>query len=271
MSVHPFDLAIALDAVAPGRYRGHTSTAYANMIGPFGGITAAQLLAAVLRTDDRHGTPLACTVNFLAPVADGEFILSVRKTRQNNSSQHWLVELLQGDDPDPRANATVITALRRETWNAIEIPHPPVPPAADVAVTEKPALMRWPDSYEFRFIEGGFPSRSEGPELKSSCTIAWMRDQPPRPLDFPALMSLSDSFFPRVFVRRPRWVPAGTMSITTYFHCTDTDLAAVGASHLLAIANGQVFNGGFFDQTAHLWSDGGQCLATSHQIVYFKE
>jgi hypothetical protein len=34
---------------------------------------------------------------------------------------------------------------------------------------------------------------------------------------------------------------------------------------------GQQFFNGFFDQTAHLWSEKGTLLATSNQIVYYKE
>ena len=44
MNPHPFDQAIALAASADGRYSGATSPAYANMVGPFGGITAATAL-----------------------------------------------------------------------------------------------------------------------------------------------------------------------------------------------------------------------------------
>ncbi|HTD03590.1 MAG TPA: hypothetical protein VK751_07275 [Undibacterium sp.] len=31
------------------------------------------------------------------------------------------------------------------------------------------------------------------------------------------------------------------------------------------------FNNGYFDQTAEVWSAGGKLLATSHQVVYYKE
>ena len=45
----------------------------------------------------------------------------------------------------------------------------------------------------------------------------------------------------------------------------------VGTGHLFARATGQQFRNGFFDQTAQLWSRAGVLLATSSQIVYFKE
>ena len=51
-SQHLFDQAVALKMQADGRFLGHTSPAYANMVGPFGGITAAQAVNAVLQHPD---------------------------------------------------------------------------------------------------------------------------------------------------------------------------------------------------------------------------
>ncbi|HOS86416.1 MAG TPA: thioesterase family protein, partial [Burkholderiaceae bacterium] len=36
-------------------------------------------------------------------------------------------------------------------------------------------------------------------------------------------------------------------------------------------ARAQSFFNGFFDQSAELWNEAGDLLATTHQIVYFKE
>ena len=41
--------------------------------------------------------------------------------------------------------------------------------------------------------------------------------------------------------------------------------------YLLGRARGQQFRNGYFDQTAQLWSEAGALLATSNQIVYYKE
>ena len=56
MSSHPFDSAVALQPQADGTFLGHTSPAYANMVGPFGGITAAQALNAALLHPQLHVT-----------------------------------------------------------------------------------------------------------------------------------------------------------------------------------------------------------------------
>jgi acyl-CoA thioesterase len=59
--------------------------------------------------------------------------------------------------------------------------------------------------------------------------------------------------------------------MTVYFHADAQQIAHVGAGFLLAQARGQVFQDGFFDQSGYLWSETGTMLATTHQLVYFKE
>ena len=46
---------------------------------------------------------------------------------------------------------------------------------------------------------------------------------------------------------------------------------ATGEGYLLGQARAQSFFNGFFDQSAELWNEAGDSLATTHQIVYFKE
>jgi acyl-CoA thioesterase len=45
----------------------------------------------------------------------------------------------------------------------------------------------------------------------------------------------------------------------------------MGAGPVLAEARGARYHRGFFDQDATLWSADGTLLATSHQVVYFKD
>ena len=79
-----FDQAIALEANGHDQWLGRTSPAYANMVGPFGGITAAQALNAVLQHPQLLGEPVSLTVNFAAPLADGPFTARARPARARN-------------------------------------------------------------------------------------------------------------------------------------------------------------------------------------------
>ena len=45
----------------------------------------------------------------------------------------------------------------------------------------------------------------------------------------------------------------------------------VGSDPILGIADAKTYGKGYFDQGAELWSQAGVLLATSHQMVYYKE
>lgn len=269
MNAHPFDEAVVLSPLGENRWRGRTSPAYANMVGPFGGVTAAQALSSVLMHPQLLGDPVAMTVNFAAALADGEFEVTARPARTNRSTQHWVVEIQQAGQTV--LTATVFTALRRDTWKAVEHQMPQVPRPADVANVGAPKRVEWVSRYEMRFIAGAFPGVWDGQDHGTSISRLWLRDNPPRPFDFASLAALSDVFFPRIWRRRASPVPIGTVSMTVYFHAGKEQLAQAGAGYLLGQAQAQAFHDGYFDQTAQLWTEAGHLLATTHQVVYYKE
>ena len=268
MNPHPFDDATALQAREGGHFTGRTSPAYANFIGPYGGITAAQCLQAVLQHPGRLGEPVAFTVNFAAAVADGEFTLKPRPARTNRSTQHWMVEMVQGGEVV--ATATALTAVRRPTWGGHEAHKPEAPPPAETKRTARRGVA-WLERYEMRFLLGMIPRDWDGSGAAESLSRLWVRDDPPRPLDFCSLAALSDVFLPRIWRRRARQTPLGPVSMTVYFHATAAELAGAGDGYLLAQARGQGFGGGYFDHGGQLWSERGDLLATTHQVMYYKE
>lgn len=277
-SAHPFDQAMALSVVASAagvtRLRGRTQPGYQNMVGPFGGVVAAQALRAALLHPDLLGEPVALTVNFAAALADGEFEVEARPSRTNRATQHWVITLTQRDAAGRDATivtATAVTATRRATWGRVDAPRPDAPPADSLprAATTGPRPA-WLARYDLRMCAGDFPAEWDGAE-SDSVTRLWARDEPSRPLDFCGLTALADVFYPRVWRGRARMTPAGTVSMTVYFHATSAELAACGDGHLLGQARAQRFAGGFFDQIGELWTGSGALVATTHQIVYFKE
>jgi acyl-CoA thioesterase len=264
-TLHPFDRAIQLDAVA-GALRGETRPEWANMVGPFGGITAAILLHAAESDPDRIGDPLALTVNFAGPVADGEFDIGARAARTNRSNQHWVVELSQADEV--KTTATAVFGMHRDTWADTETLPPSAAPPEHITPGGLREDIAWAKRYDMRFAEGDLPTTGE--PSPSSTTTLWVRDADGRPIDFPALAAVCDVFYPRVFLRRGGFIPSSTISLTTYFHADQQQLDAVGGDFVLCSAHANRFSRGYFDQSAHLWSREGQLLASTHQLVYFK-
>jgi len=270
-SAHPFDSAIALKPAAQaGHFSGATSQAYANMVGPFGGTTAATLLNAVLQHPERQGEPIALTVNYASAIEDGGFELVAHAARTNRSTQHWSVVLLQGGAM--AATATAVLARRRETWSAPDVRPPANLPSPDTLMRAEGARRPpWFKRYDMRFVGGGLPEAMDGEEHASSHSSFWVRDEPARPLDFASLAAICDCFFPRLFIRRRVFVPIGTVTLTIYFHADAAMLAAQGERPVLGVARALNFRNGYFDQTAEVWSDGGQLLASTHQMVYYRE
>jgi hypothetical protein len=70
---------------------------------------------------------------------------------------------------------------------------------------------------------------------------------------------------------RSKFMPVGTVTLTTFFHGSEEAMRAQGAAPLLCTADAHLFADGFADQIAHLWGKDGKLLATSTQIVWYKE
>jgi acyl-CoA thioesterase len=271
VGAHPFDTATAVRALGDDTFAGRTSDDYWNFTGPFGGATAATLLRAVMEHPRRAGTPLSFTVNFCAPVAKGDFKITVREVRSNRSTQHWYMELAQAD-MGIAATATAVFAQRRASWSHQAAQMPPAAAPEGLPSLPTQGMMAWMQHYDFRFASG--TPRRLGPtpnvEPESARSQVWISERRPRPLDFLSLLAFGDTFFGRIFHVRGAMVPIGTVSMTTYFHADAGDLAAVGDAPVLGEADARIFNKGFSDQTGDLWSREGRLLATSHQIVYFR-
>ena len=269
IGLHPLETATLLTQLETGLYHGRTSAAYRNMVGPFGGIISSILLNAILIHPERLGDPIALTVNFAGPIEDGEFTVATKVLRTNRTTQHWYVELTQGEQVG--ATATAVFATRRDTWSATEVRFPAAPAAA--TIEREPPIDRaaWTAAYDMRFLHGRLDLAEKDMHASDSVSSLWIRDEPPRPLDFISLAAICDAFYPRIFIRRPPRVPAGTVSLTTYFHADAGALMQQGSRPVLGTARALHFGKGYFDQTAEVWSDNETLLATSHQVVYYKE
>jgi acyl-CoA thioesterase len=267
---HLFDDATRV-AAGDSRWTGHTSDDYWAFVGPFGGVTAATMLRAIIEHPQRSGDPLSMTVNYCAPIAQGPFDLDVRLIKANRSTQHWSVELTQGGE-DVATFATAVFAVRRPSWSHQPAQFPQAPPFEQTRPYPKGSLkMSWVRQYDFRFVEGE-PQFAGAPKQATASAYSrlWIGDRVPRKIDVLSLMSMSDAFFGRVFHVRNEMVPFGTVSLTTYFHADADDLAAEDISHVLATADAKIFHKSYGDQSGELWSPNGRLLATTTQMAYFK-
>ena len=268
---HPFDLACALQATGPGEYLGHTSEAYWNMAGPFGGTTAAVLLRAALLEQPKGVEPVALTVNYCAALVMGAFHIGVREMRRGKSVGHVSVQLTQGETI--AATASVVLAQRRDTWAHQVVAMPDAPPADQVAPIDTSSRpLPWLQRYEFCFVRGALRTQEQPfAEPQPAHSTLWVADVPRRPLDHLSLAALCDVFFVRVFQVRGTAVPAGTVTMTVHFHASTAEIADQGSEPVLGVADAQVFTRNFGDQSAQIWSRHGRLLAATTQLAWYKE
>jgi hypothetical protein len=259
--LHPFDEAIRLRPLGEGRYGGRTHEAYRNMVGPYGGITAAVLLNALLQRPERLGDPVALTVNFAGPVGDGPFEIETQEIRTSRTTQHWFARQVQGEGDATVTTASAVFGLRRPTWSLQEASAPQLPSREQMADARSTISAPWSNRYERHTVE----------DLAAAEARSWFADNPPRPLDFAALASLCDAFRPWIFTRRRERTAIGTVSLNIYFHVGADELATVGSAPVKGRARTNVVRGGFFDQEAQVWSENDRLLATTQQVVWFKE
>src|SRR6201995_2521687 len=148
---HLFDEATRVTA-GDSRWQGRTSADYFAFVGPFGGFTAVIFRRALVEHPERAGDPLAITVNYCAPIAEGEFDLDVRLVKANRSSQHWCVELSQGGG-EIATLATAVFAERRPSWEHRVAQYPDTKPFEQTLPFPN-IKASWANQYDFRFVEG---------------------------------------------------------------------------------------------------------------------
>jgi acyl-CoA thioesterase len=265
---HVFDSATQV-TVGDSCWQGRTSEDYWAFVGPFGGVTAATMLRALIEHPQRAGDPLSLTVNFCAPIAPGAFDLDIRLVKANRSTQHWSVEMTQGN-AEVTTLATAVFAVRRPSWSHQQSEFP-IGTAFEQTLPYAKLAAPWVRQYDFRFVAGE-PKLGGRPLAAPASAFSklWIGDRVPRRIDVLSLMSMSDAFFGRVFHARGELMPFGTVSLTTYFHADTEDLAAENITRILAVADAHIFHKSYGDQIGELWSPQGRLLATTHQIAYFK-
>jgi acyl-CoA thioesterase len=265
---HPFDVATELEAAGQDQWIARTSDSYWNMVGPFGGLVGALLFKSAYSHPAREGEPLALTVNFCAAIQKGEMAITAKPARTNRSTQHWTITMLQ--DGECVATATAMFGKRPQTFGSRRAQSPSVPAFDSLERMPWPG-SGWIERYDLRFAEGEPFWVAQAVEPGPARSTLWIASDPPLPLDFTGLAALTDIFFGRIIHVRQQMVPFGTVSLTSYFHATEGDLAELGTDPVLGTADARIFDRGYHDQSAELWSKDGRLLATSHQLVYYRD
>ncbi|MEM8936469.1 MAG: thioesterase family protein [Pseudomonadota bacterium] len=268
-TLHPFDQAMTLHAVTANAWRGETSDGYMHVVGPFGGFIAGVMLRAIINEPARRGDPVALTVNYCGAVEKGPFEIATKLQRGGKYNQHWSMTLVQAGDT--KVSATAVFAIRDNVFSHQPATAPVAPAPEAVAAIAKFGLS-WLDRYEYREIEGKLDVMS-GPHdpIKPASSLSWIKDEPDRPLDYVSLASISDCALGRLVLVRGTMPIFGTVSLTTYFHATATEIAELGVLPVLVSAAAKRFHANFHDHDVQIWGKDGALIASGSQIVWYKE
>jgi hypothetical protein len=97
-----------------------------------------------------------------------------------------------------------------------------------------------------------------------------VREESGRSVDHVQLALLADHRVPRSFFWSDGPRPSATLSLSVYFHATQSELAAVGDDEILSEAFGTRGAMSTSEEQLRLWSRGGALLATSVQMAWYR-
>lgn len=260
----PLNEAFALQASGPGEWKAHAHPGYEAIHGMFGGWTAAILLKSILDDTRVQGTAAALTAHYLKPVSPrSEVNIQTRSVGGSRSLNFWEAKLSLADHEEPAALATIVLANRRTSDGFTDQFMPNVPDPETLPEFHPPAAFG-----ERTLVRpvSGHPAFNQ----PNSRSIAWVRETSGRAVDFLQLAYLSDVYAPRIFMKSPGPRPSSTITMSVYFHASETELHDVGDDYILTEATGTRAELSTVGSQARLWSRNRGLLATTEQLCWFK-
>jgi acyl-CoA thioesterase len=240
----------ALEPLTPTRWRGEISDRWWVVRGPFGGYVSAFLTRAMLAAvDDPARRPRSLTVHFVEAPAAGPIEVCAAVERAGRSSTTLSLRIEQDGRPVALALGSCATWRDGEPEWAEAAPDAP-PPEECERLQRGDAMPGFHDRLEIRPVTRG---------------LAWLRLDPPQPLDHLALTALSDGWLPAAFTKLGRPFGAPTADLTIHFR------APVPATDwVLADYRTRFSAGGVWEEDGELWAPDGTLLAQSRQLALIR-
>lgn len=231
--------------------------------GAYGGVVAGALARAMAEVDASPDRPLRwLTVHFCAP-AVGVGRIEVTPERRGNAVSHASARLTGEGGTLATASATFARARPAElAWRDAQMPAvaPPASIPEPFRGTPSPVFTR---HLEFRFVHGAMPfTAAPAAELG-----AWIRFVEPLVVDPIAAIALLDAAPPAAMARMDRPRPMASVAFSVQIFA---DLPRPGAradEHHLLVGRSRIAGGGYAEEMAELWSEGGELIAACWQNI----
>jgi acyl-coenzyme A thioesterase PaaI-like protein len=257
-----------LTAVGPGRWTTLAGPEWKNPNGPlWGGYPIGLCLTVMAAEPEARGEPLSITLTYVAALIEGEIEVRTRRLRQGGSIGVWEVDLRPAGAEETSVHAVVTMAKRPSTppFAFARMPEAPDPETLPSPISPGGGRHFGAQAFERRTSET-FPIEPAA----SSYSTAWVR---PRlgAWNKALLGMLTDNSPPRAFYAFGHRVMTTTLSLTVYLHASAEEVAAAGRDYLLVEYEGRVGGGGASDERSSYWRRDGKLLATSEQLVWYRE
>jgi acyl-CoA thioesterase len=254
---HVLDADTALAAVTPTRWRGEITDRWWVARGPFGGYVATFLTRAMMAAvDDPARRPRSLTVHYVEPPKAGPVEVSATIERSGRSATTVSLRLEQDGVPVALALGSCAAWRDGEPEWAETAPEAPPPEACERLERVDP-MPGYLDRFEIRPVKLIFAGEPHN--------LAWLRLDPPRPLDHLALTALSDGWMPAAFSKLLRPFGAPTVDLTIHFRAP-----VPSGDWVLADYRSRFSAGGTWEEDGELWAQDGSLLAQSRQLALIR-
>jgi acyl-coenzyme A thioesterase PaaI-like protein len=259
---------IPVTRTAPGRWTTVAGPEWINPGGRLWGGFAIGLCIRLLEAEpDAVGEALSLTLTFVAALPAGDIDVRTRRLRQGASVGVWEVELFPAGSDQVGVHGVVTMARRPDTPAFAFAQMPAVPYPTSPSSPQKSDTMRQiaASGFERRALDG-YPPKVGG-DSRSLAWVRWRRG----PLDRAALGTMTDNSAPRAMYALGASAMTTTLSLTAYLHATTEEIAEVGDDFILIECEGRVGRGGASDERSSYWRRDGRLLATSEQLVWYRQ
>jgi acyl-coenzyme A thioesterase PaaI-like protein len=259
----PFEATLALEPLAPGRFRGRIDPRWRGPRAPNGGVLAALMIRAVqARLGPEGPPPRTIAAHYLEAPPPGEVDLVVEVLRAGRRVSVCDVRL-RDERRRLACQATIIcSAARAQPPETLHLDPPPAPPPERVEAlppapeAEAPQLF---EALEMRPVFGA--PRFSGAEQALAGGWLALRDDH-EPLDAARLCALCDLWWPAMFARLNDFNAVPTLALSVYLRETERPAAppALVRFESLELREGHV------EERGEVWSADGRLLAESLQL-----
>ena len=250
------DADTALEPLTPTRWRGEIGDRWWVVRGPFGGYVAAFLTRAmVAAVDDPARRPRSLTVHYVEAPKAGPVEVTATIERAGRSSTTVSLRLEQDGRPVALALGSCATWRDGEPEWAAAAPAAP-PPEECERLQRVDGMPGFHDRFEIR---------PAGPLTGEARNLAWLRLDPPQPLDHLVLTAMSDGWMPAAFSKLQRPFGAPTVDLTIHFRAP-----VASGEWVLADYRSRFSAGGVWEEDGELWALDGTLLAQSRQLALIR-